>query len=86
MSENVFGQWKMRFPILRQMRHSVRTSQKIILATAVLHNMSKVHGLDMDEGHPCDVDEVEPEDQLVRPRYENRNLIRLAGKRVRDQL
>lgn len=40
MSENVFGQWKRRFPVLDGMRMHHANAQKAILATAILHNMS----------------------------------------------
>merc|ERR1712012_1191438 len=92
MSEHVFGRWKMRFPILRQMRHSLRTSQKIIIATAVLFNMSKIHGLDLSEeiddhdgGEDGYVD-VHRVGLDVPPRQQNRAHIRAAGQRLRDQL
>jgi hypothetical protein len=40
MSENIFGIWKRRFPILRMLRPHYLTSKNIILATAILHNIS----------------------------------------------
>jgi hypothetical protein len=40
MSENVFGIWKKRFPVLRMLRTHYQTSKDIILATAILHNVA----------------------------------------------
>jgi hypothetical protein len=40
MSENVFGILKRRFPVLRNLRAHLPTSKVIILATAILHNIS----------------------------------------------
>jgi hypothetical protein len=40
MTENVYGVWKRRFPCLREMRNHLPTAKKIIVATAILHNLS----------------------------------------------
>jgi hypothetical protein len=40
MSENVFGIWKKRFPVLRMLRTHYPTSKDVILATAILHNIA----------------------------------------------
>jgi hypothetical protein len=40
MSENIFGIWKNRFPVLRMLRTHFPTSKDIILATAILHNIA----------------------------------------------
>ena len=40
MTENIFGRWKQRFPILRNLSTHLVISQKIILATAILHNIA----------------------------------------------
>jgi len=50
MSENVFARWKGTFPILRKMRAHYGHAKIIIIATAILHNMSILFG------------EVEPEE------------------------
>jgi hypothetical protein len=56
MSENAFARWKGTFPILRKMRAHYDHAKIIIIATAILHNMSILFG------------EVEPEedDQVLR--------------------
>ncbi len=40
MSENVYAVWKKRFPCLRYMRCHHRLAKKIIVATAILHNIA----------------------------------------------
>ena len=40
-SENVYGRLKQRFPILRQLRMFLVSSQNVVLACCVLHNMSE---------------------------------------------
>ena len=44
MSENIFGVWKRRFPILRNLCIHLELSQKVILATAILENMARAWG------------------------------------------
>jgi hypothetical protein len=41
MSENLYGVWKRRFPILKALRTDFTLSQKIIVATAILFNLGK---------------------------------------------
>jgi hypothetical protein len=52
MSENVFARWKNTFPILRKMRAHYDHAKIIIIATAILHNLSIKFG------------EVEPEGDM----------------------
>ena len=40
MTENIFGRWKKRFPIITNLRTHLELSQKIIIATAILHNIA----------------------------------------------
>jgi hypothetical protein len=40
MSENVYGVWKKRFPILREMRNWYPLAKEVIIATAILHNIA----------------------------------------------
>ena len=51
MSENIFGRWKRRFPILRQLRCHLELSQKIIVATAILENIATAWNEDIIEPH-----------------------------------
>ena len=41
MSENIFGVWKRRFPIINALRTDFELSRKIILATAILFNFGR---------------------------------------------
>ena len=59
MTENVYGRLKARFPILREMRHNLVYSQRIVVACAVLHNMAESF---MDK-----VDDVTAQDPYGRP-------------------
>ena len=59
MSENIYGVWKRRFPILKAMRCDLVLSQKIVVATAILFNISRAW---RDEG-PEDDDDSESEDE-----------------------
>jgi hypothetical protein len=61
MTENVYGELKKRFPCLRDMRNHLPTAKKIIVATAILHNLSKLWN-----------DEVPPELGFIRERNEPR--------------
>ena len=56
MTEHIYGQLKQRFPILREMRHHFRTSQKIIIVCCILHNMAEFL---LDEV-PDEVNEMDP--------------------------
>ena len=40
MTEDTIGIWKRRFPIVRWLRVKLNNAMKIILATAILHNIS----------------------------------------------
>ena len=53
MSENVFGRWVRRFPIIKDLRTFLTQSQKTILATAILQNIA-VHWDEDDVGVPDD--------------------------------
>lgn len=59
MSENIYGIWKRRFPILKAMRTDLKFSQKIILATAILFNLGRMWG---DDGPDEDESDSEDED------------------------
>jgi len=49
MSENVYGEWKRRFPILKSMSTKLELSQKVIIANAVLFNIGRQWGDDLDD-------------------------------------
>lgn len=56
MSENLYGVWKKRFPVLKALRTNVVYSQKIIIATAALFNFGRM----LNDAPPDDV--VDDED------------------------
>ena len=39
-TENIFGMWKRRFPIIRNLRNHFDNALEIVMATAVLHNLA----------------------------------------------
>ena len=60
MSENQFGIWKKRFPILKGLRTHFELSQKIVVATAtaILFNFGRM----LNNDPPEDDDEEESDD------------------------
>ena len=53
MTENLYGIWKRHFPILRCLRVDLNNPYRIIMACAVLHNLSVLWGEIMPEDdHP----------------------------------
>lgn len=61
MTENIFGRWKRRFPILKGMRVHLPAARRIMIATAVLHNMA-VLWRDEDPEHEEEEDPQDPEE------------------------
>ena len=49
MSENLYGVWKRRFPVLKSLRTHFELSQKIVVATGVLFNIGRFWGDDTPE-------------------------------------
>ena len=83
MSENIFGTWKRRFPILRNLRVSLEFAQRIILCTAILENMAR-RWREYDFGIPG-VDEDEEGEQFVYV-DEAENTRRMRGQIARENL
>ena len=63
MTENIFGRWKQRFPILRNLSTHLVLSQKIILATAILHNIATLWNEEIPEGDIEDDPTEEPNNE-----------------------
>ena len=63
MTEDIFGRWKKRFPILRNLRCHLELSQKIIVTTAILENIA----------HAWNVDQ--PDEDLPDPPHEGHVII-----------
>ena len=55
MSECLFGVWKRRWPALKNLRMDLESSQKIILATAVLFNIARL----WEDENPMEEDQDE---------------------------
>ena len=81
MSENLYGVWKRRFPILKNLRQNLETSQKVIVATAILFNMGRIWGDECPDGEEERPDDVEQEVLII----DDRNT-RAAGRVERDLL
>ena len=93
MTENLFGMWKRKFPILKSLRTDFEFSQKIIIATAILFNLFRMeYGEDEsddeddkddeddeDNQDSDDSDNEDGEDFIVIDEY-NKDTIRAVGK------
>ena len=87
MSENIYGVWKRRFPILKSMRTDFLLSQRIIVATAVLFNIGRLWGDEEDDDEERD-DDDEPDgemDQVVVLEGDP-GTVRVRGQVERDRL
>ena len=86
MSECVYGRWKKRFPILRQMRTHFELSQKIIVATAILLNIGQLwedYGLEDEEKDSDSDDGNNGPDAVIQDSTSN---YRVRGQIERDRL
>ena len=89
MSENIYGVWKRRFPILKAMRTEMVLSQKIIIATAILFNISRMWRDDGPDDDDSDSDEEHDGDERQEPvRVEEHDLasVRVRGQVERERL
>ena len=87
MSENLYGVWKRRFPILKNLRMDLEPSQKIIVATAVLFNAARMwNDIDPDDEGDDDTDEedLEIDDMVVYDQVPG--TARMRGQVERDRL
>ena len=91
MSECLFGVWKARFPILKNLRTHFPLSQKIVVATAVLFNIARLwQDEDMEDGEEDSDDEEDYDgggraDQVV-VHDEVSATVRLRGQVLREKL
>ena len=88
MSECLFGVWKARFPILKNLRTDFPLSQKIVVATAILFNIARMWE---DQDIQDDDDDSETEDDEdggsnVAVQDAAQATIRIRGKILRDRL
>ena len=87
MSENIYGVWKRRFPILKSLRTSFILSQKIIIATAILFNLGRMEGEEDGDGEDSDEEDSDDEDEVhVIVVDEDRGAVRYKGQQERDKL
>ena len=89
MTENIFGIWKRRFPVLTNMRFHHEKAMKVVVATAVLHNFAiEERDLDVDEFAEL------PRERIVYDNYPNivvedhrpPEQVRAAGQDARQQI
>ena len=88
MSECIYGAWKRRFPILKNMRTDFSLSQKIIVATGVLANLARMWGDDLPEEEQEDdhTDDDDDDDGNFVVQNAAPATIRLRGQIERDIL
>ena len=90
MSENIFGVWKRRFPIINALRTDFELSRKIILATAILFNFGRM--LDDEDEEELgiegdgDEDEEDGQEEELLVIDQDRAMQRLRGQVERDRL
>ena len=85
MTENVYGRWKARFPILRQLRVFLPMAQKIILATGILSNMAVVIDEPEEEDDIDEEEEGDDDDDQDRIQVDLQpNIVRQLGNAERD--
>ena len=87
MSECIYGVWKRRFPILKGIGTALQLSQRIIVATAVLHNIARMWS---DEDPEDDEEEEQTDDDDDEGVFVVQDgapvTIRLRGQIERDRL
>ena len=91
MSECLYGPWKRRFPILKNLRTDFELSQKIILATAILFNMARMwEDDDFDDEDNQDGNESDDDDNTLDTdvviQDQAQATVRRRGQCLRDQL
>lgn len=92
MTENTFGIWKRRFPIIRSLRVHLNNAFRIIVATAILHNISILWGEIMPlDDHPelPDIPAMPPvphEELVLDHGNLPREQVRLMGRQTRENM
>lgn len=86
MTENIFGIWKRRFPILKNMRCHYENAKKIIIATAVLHNIGILLSDDWDDDDEEDHEPADLPEYVIVEDHVGNNTIRERGQIVRETL
>ena len=86
MSENIYGVWKRRFPIIKALRTDFRLSQKIICATAILFNLGRMWSDDDDDLESDDDSDQHDGDEDFVVVDNDRNTSRIRGNVERERL
>lgn len=74
MSENIYGVWKRRFPIIKSLRTGFLFSQKIICATAILFNLGRMwaeEDLEEEENEDADGNDDDNQEFTVQDQTSN---------------
>ena len=86
MTENVYGIWKKRFPVMTNLRFHHAKAMKAVLATAILHN----YAISRNDTDVEDFEELpffdEDDDFPVVEDYRSPEQVRRAGEQVRNQI
>ena len=91
MTENIYGVWKRKFPILTALRTDFGFSQKIILACAILFNLGRMENEedtddDSDaESESEDSSDANSDEDMVHVIDEERNAVRQKGQQEREK-
>jgi len=89
MTENIYGRWKRRFPILKQLRYHLENSLNTIIATAIIHNLCILWNdeteVPSDDDDDDDDGDGEAEQDLVIGLQQPAAIL-AAGKAHRDRL
>jgi hypothetical protein len=92
MSENIFGIWKRRFPCLKYLRCHYPRARKVVIATAILHNISiiwndedPVGNVNSDAGEPFPEVHDEEDFEIIEDDAEP-PVVRARGQTLRDHL
>ena len=94
MTENIFGMWKRKFPILKALRTDFTFSQKIIIACAILFNLGRIERGEEDDKVSSDEEDNEDdlgnesneEEELFWVIDQDRNAVRYKGQQEREKL
>ena len=66
-TENIYGIWKRRFPLIKHIRLHVKDAVRVITATAILHNMAMTWNDSLPEFH-MEIPQPMPVPAQVPPR------------------
>ena len=91
MTENIYGIWKRRFPIIRCLRVHLPNAYKVIVGTAVLHNFSVQWREIMPDNHPDlslppAIPDVPHQDVLIDARDLTREQQKRIGEQTRENM